>query len=109
MNDTKAVPNPAQKKQLERAAKAAGLNHSWSVYEGFRLLGGAVPHLWNPFEDNGDAMTLASKLQMSLKLDHNGAEAWIGDKRADGRGVDEPFAALRVAIVRLAEKLGEQC
>lgn len=108
---------------LEKAAKAAGINVVWfceGVSEGwFFIPDSKPPHnrresdrntgvIWDPINDDGDALRLAVKLGITdlalivgeLVL----AEGWQGDK----------YAATRRAIVRAAASLadaqeGRQC
>jgi hypothetical protein len=93
-------PNSAQQPLIAAAAKAAGLIASWDVYRGFVLNGTATS--WNPWVDDGHAMLIASKLLMSLQLDHDGAKAWIGEDAISVNNGGNPYAELREAIVRLA-------
>lgn len=88
---------------LELAAKAVGLYVKYPVEDhDDRLLGLKVkPHRqagrytsvhWNPLTDDGDALRLAVKLNMSVEI-----EMWNEDKPA----------ATRLAIVRAAAEVGK--
>lgn len=96
------VPNIAQRKLLEDAAKAGGIGVEWRP-DGFFI--DATQQYWNPITHAGDAMELAKKLLMSLHMDPREARAWIGDDIViEGRMA--PFDNLLYAIVQLAARLG---
>ena len=96
---------------LEAAAKAAGIPiGGWdttdSAFYWFDRPGGC---LWNPLEDDGDALRLAVKLRLEVDIHHTG----IAVRTPDGAKVlvsaeDEsnPYAATRRAIVRAAAAMG---
>lgn len=87
---------------LELAAKAAGIDH--------RRLPDAWPERfdddqWNPLIDDGDALRLAVKLKIDLKLYDDHVVAWFdGGYIGTGKILygDDPQAATRRAIVRAA-------
>ena len=101
---------------LELAANAAGIEGKWAewdhAYGDYREYGldygGRT--LWNPINDDGDALRLAVSLRLSPMMrtlgcdtaDLNGTagayEKWGGD----------PYAATRRAIVRAAAEIGRQ-
>ncbi len=95
---------------LELAAKAAGLGFTVPVFGvppfmGLRLIGGA---LWNPLTDDGDALRLAVKLRMTVKVTDYGAAAYKGDLFRLV-ALDEATTvetATRRAIVRAAAEIG---
>ena len=105
------------RKLLELAAKAAGI-----VHEGFDEDEGRdvwwLPYLsrydsWNPLDDDGDALRLAVKLRLQLKLlTYISAEITaFGALCAHGareylRHVPDEFASVRRAIVRAAAEIG---
>jgi len=84
---------------LELAAKAAGIEGEWSS--------SGLWHrhaLWNPLTDDGDALRLAVKLNMTLA---------VGIARSDAGEFTEfdmcdtdPDAATRRAITRAAAEIG---
>lgn len=100
---------------LELAAKAAGI-HGIEVDSGINIGSNAVPIIWNPLTDDGDALRLAVKLNMIVDCTTFSAM----DGKKSGRGVhdwhsaDELLgdddvgndAAIRLAIVRAAAEIG---
>ena len=100
---------------LERAAKAAGIEHGgWLDYHprfhnGCFLVKGTP---WNPLTDDGDALRLAVKLSMQItdrvwcpnKTYSHGSENGVSmDFENYNNG---PDAATRRAIVRAAAEIG---
>lgn len=96
---------------LELAAKAAGFDFvqwtagTWTFGKETQCRpdGGDV---WNPLDDDGDALRLAVKLQ--LDVDHNQDHACV---YGHGVAIEIPvigdqFAATRRAIVRAAAEIG---
>jgi hypothetical protein len=77
---------------------------NWGIY----TLGG----IWNPLIDDGDALRLAVKLQMSLALGPRRVQACtpVGSLRGEFFQEDisnaDPYAATRRAIVRAAAEIG---
>lgn len=65
---------------------------------------------WNPLIDDGDALRLAVRLQLSVEQwpdeDGNGSYTAINDKIIEDHLVD-PYAATRRAIVRAAAEIGK--
>ena len=100
---------------LELAAKAAGIvgeYESWT-YQGFNegirqvLNGIKCWKPWNPLTDDGNALRLAVKLQMSLDTALGQSLAIpLGGKDCVEQHADDPLAATRRAIVRAAAELG---
>jgi hypothetical protein len=112
---------------LEMAAKAAGVDAQWrpNVAEGGEWL--AVPEgdcwlEWNPLNLDDDALRLAVKLSMTIRLEDPAAviTGWAENQHvpftADGNGpwfwkewgrILDPAAATRRAIVRAAAAIGE--
>jgi hypothetical protein len=97
---------------LKAAAKAAGIEYS-------DMDGGArydpKPGImqtyvrWNPLVDDGDALRLAVKLDISLDFAEWVQTAFYGVDRfvQEHWNGDDPYAATRRAIVRAAAKMGE--
>lgn len=101
---------------LELAAKAAGYKFHendgqlWVYYDGtgFRI--------WNPFDDDGDALRLAFKLDIMIEpwSPERTVIAYLDEKHKTPDGVlspceyygDDPMAACRRAIVRAAAEIG---
>jgi hypothetical protein len=86
---------------LKRAARAAGIEHpggDHSRYDDGRLWDCDALRWWNPLHDDGDALRLAIKLGISIRI--------YGDEVGTD-GCHEPYgpdpdAAVRRAIVRAA-------
>ena len=107
---------------LELAAKAAGLKLSF--YDGVhRNATGADPAMnicafpvWNPLNDDGDALRLAVKLRMTVCIDYAKLKVSVWDGRSewgfvslssDGININkDPCTATRRAIVRAAAEIG---
>ena len=92
---------------LEMAAKAAGYALGQHSQKDYAFTYGGKE--WNPLTDDGDAMRLAVKLQISII--NNDIAAWvaIGDTqlvRAEELYDNDPYAATRRAIVRAAAEIG---
>jgi hypothetical protein len=98
---------------LELAADAAGLQYDPTVRYAVGLF--VVPEgascqgdlkRWNPLADDGDALRLAVKLELTI---------WFGANYVIVGGVQEPtvnnagdpYAAVRHAIVRAAAEIGK--
>jgi hypothetical protein len=96
---------------LELAAKAVGIE-IWFADDG-GAWGGGDKCLWNPLEDDGDALRLMVELQIKVDFDRHAnsvhAEYWCGESRreaAESTNTDR-VAATRRSIVRAAAALGE--
>jgi hypothetical protein len=101
---------------LELAAKAAGIkidksetNGGGRGNTGFDVMGNAVLDWhngtrWNPLTDDGDALRLAVKLDISVLRYETmtTARMLLGDFVCDERDDGDPCAATRRAIVRAA-------
>jgi len=115
-----------QRRLLELAAKAAGVEH-----EGFDEDEGRdvwwIPDLsryasWNPIDDDGDALRLSVRLRLSVDHNHTAdQQRWVSADRNGCEGcyspvscVEDEFdeqdrsAATRLAIVRAAAAIGEK-
>ena len=97
---------------LEMAAKAAGIKiEAWTVYGPYT--GGLEGCIWDPLKDDGDALRLAVKLNLTVSIDQLEVEAWKAtecggealEKATMGYSIEE---ATRRAIVRAAAAIGEQ-
>jgi hypothetical protein len=95
------------KELLELAAKAAGIELTWS--NPYVSVGdfARVPN-WNPLTDDGDALRLAVKLRLELGFPKEYCVWSFGTN-----GVvctedpsNDPYAATRRAIVRAAAEIG---
>lgn len=102
------------RKLLELAAKAAGYKYSdlrLPGESGLVLLGQTY---WDPIDDDGDALRLAVKLNITIQFpwDHKGklmqeTRCWNdSDDFAIEEHKDDPYAATRRAIVRAAAEIG---
>ena len=112
------------KELLELAAKAAGIEqHPDGGCEHLYFVNEAYTD-WNPLMDDGDALRLAVKLEMSLhapdKYDHTAVAQYIDvDNESenyvpihvsewDSPENNDPYAATRRAIVRAAAEIGKE-
>lgn len=94
---------------LELAAKAAGvifytpegMDTPWCG-RGFYLRGCVV---WNPLEDDGDALRLAVQLFRDIHFWYFENSVSVGNELRVACG-DDPCAAIRRAIVRAAAEIG---
>lgn len=114
---------------LELAAKAAGIEYGADRTEcGISLTdkNGRHPYFpkWNPLTDDGDALRLAVKLQLTVCNEHLSAGVAYCTRQKPGNGIDEDtypevrsgmneseliaedYAATRRAIVRAAAEIG---
>jgi hypothetical protein len=90
---------------LEAAAKAAGFS---SPYEAMQSIGKPVSLYseWNPLNDDGDALRLAVKLNLTvlcpgIARDEEGQLSFV-----DETTVADPYASTRRAIVKAAAAIG---
>ncbi len=96
---------------LELAAKAAGIEGEWDGDEfkisvSFRNFYNY--ETWNPLTDDGDALRLAVKLEMDVSIISGDIVAWDRKHSACFEDCnDDPYAATRRAIVRVAAELGD--
>lgn len=100
---------------LELAAKAAGINGRWLELDAeFKLdspsiSDGTKRYLWRPLQDDGDALRLAVKIELQLRLRHseNEVSAYGSPEGRVDEGVrGDANAATRRAIVRAAAAIG---
>ncbi len=102
------------RKLLEAAAKAAGIEHpggEHSIANDGRLWDCNGLRWWNPLTDDGDALRLAVKLGLSLGPNFDGELAVCfarqGADFTEEYGSDQ-YAATRRAIVRAAAAIGRK-
>jgi hypothetical protein len=96
---------------LELAAKAAGIDGFWS--EGYLSFIKRSGGSWSPLDDDGDALRLAVKLNLTIKImgDHvkvgwrGCGEQWPGEDVPVNADQVMPIATRR-AIVRAAAEIG---
>lgn len=105
------------KELLELAAKAAGFNGDFDENEECMILhyydeNGLLFKDWNPLTDDGDALRLAVKLQISINMNilHVGAGSisltLAGTFIKEDLIYQDVYAATRRAIVRAAAAIG---
>lgn len=109
------------KELLELAAKAAGIEVVWleSSYYGPTMARvevkngeGEITEPWNPLEDDGDALRLAVKLELTIgkPFEHKIALVWLDDITSFAGSSEKEggiYAATRRAIVRAAAEIGK--
>lgn len=99
---------------LEAAAKAAGMSDSlvwWELAGCFQVLGDTPAKLWNPLADDGDALRLAVKLNLTCRFyfGNTCAQATvpgIPSAYVDVQNTADPMAGARRAITRAAAEIG---
>jgi hypothetical protein len=108
---------------LELAARAAGLrvaywHDDWAERDSEYRYGTAIvegsdgkrQQHWNPLADDGDALRLAVKIELQLRLRHSENEVSVygsPEGRIDEGVRGDPDAATRRAIVRAAAEIGK--
>lgn len=102
---------------LELAAKAAGYTviefQSGDFLEIRYGLTEAIwngDNYWNPLTDDGDALRLAVKLELTVKIELHEVEVFDADGCLVSIALDkqeDPYAATRRAIVRAAAEIGK--
>ena len=97
---------------LEMAAKAAGYEVEWVRNSGchYRCEAEESREQWCPLDDDGDALRLAVKLDISLLGDFPGNIVVVAfDARRIIEKYDgDQYAATRLAIVRAAAAIGSE-
>jgi hypothetical protein len=94
-----------QRRLLELAAKAAG--YRYAPHGGYIVVDG-IPGNWNPITDDGNALRLAIDLELDVSLGKNGAVVEYGKLQIEELNANDPYAAVRLAIVRAAAAIGEK-
>jgi hypothetical protein len=109
------------KQLLKDAAKAAGIKLVFDSYGLPRDCTGMAPAMnilsakvWNPIDDDGDALWLSVMLRLSVQLSQRISASWVcndrGDNIAEVQHDDavnfDPYAATRRAIVMAAAEIG---
>lgn len=102
------------RKLLELAAKAAGLDFYWSGKNPMVKIGPILAQYWNPRADDGNALRLAVKLKLDIYHYSRDNEPHVSVHDRDNRygGFIEDYdgdanAATRRAIVRCAAEIGK--
>lgn len=91
---------------LELAARAAGIDPVLAEPINFST---GVEYYWNPLTDDGDALRLAVKLGLHVKVCRRMVlveQREVGDDKIEQLHSD-PYAATRRAIVRAAAEIGK--
>jgi len=96
---------------LEMAAKAAGLHVKGWVGDRmvfFNPITGSAEEHWNPLTDDGDALRLAVKLDISVfgHFPFDAVAAFDGRRIIETKQPGDPMPATRRAIVRAAAAIG---
>ena len=86
---------------LEMAAKAAGIADGDVFYDMDN------DKEWNPLTDDGDALRLAVKLELEIRVFNGRAHATALNVRTIEPLTNDPYVATRRAIVRAAAELGK--
>jgi hypothetical protein len=111
------------REMLEMAAKAAGYDYKLHHVGGNDYAISIPDHparFWKPLESDGDALRLAVKLRLDLHFEDQ--PNWIGEiveamgpENSEGARLckaaplfEDPYAAVRLAIVRAAAAIGEK-
>lgn len=105
-----------EKEMLEMAAKAAGFAFAviqgphCFVYEKF-MGNSRSPKLWNPLDDDGEAMRLAVMLDMSVMVNRVDGFTSVTYGYSEPSVVtemhsDDPYGATRLSITRAAAEIG---
>ena len=97
---------------LEMAAKAAGVEITWALMGDTYAAWLPNELLWSPLNDDGDALRLAVKLNLSMDLFDKEILVGYTTKSNQCDQVTEtcsndPYAATRRAIVRAAAEIGK--
>jgi hypothetical protein len=102
---------------LEFAAKAAGMSmvkaqeslwfysEAGTYGEGFYRIEENCYEFWNPLTDDGDALRLAVKLELSIQPDSD--LVMVGDMYCEWEYFEDRGEATRIAIVRAAAEIGK--
>ena len=100
---------------LELAANAAGnIEYFWTE-NGNLVLSDSDGKQWNPLTDDGEALRLAVKLEITIytpqtktmKYDIACAQNFDGEIDCCEKTASDPYAATRRAIVRAAAEIGK--
>jgi len=62
---------------------------------------------WNPLMDDGQALRLAVKLEMTIHIDNNLTDVQTNMDFSTEAHFNDPYAATRRAIVRAAAEIGK--
>lgn len=96
------------KELLELAAKACGMTANEALGNIGKPISGWSK--WNPLDDDGDALRLATKLHIDINFDRDRVWTIEGDTLSHAPHEPykkDPYAATRRAIVRAAAEIGK--
>lgn len=96
----------SDRKMLEDAAKAAGIDVRWYQVDCLRVADkcNGFAGKWNPLTDDGDALRLAVKLHLLYGINTDILNHYLALELPS----DDPLAAIRRAIVRAAAEIGRK-
>jgi hypothetical protein len=98
------------RKQLELAAKAAGIEYNFICPTGAHCgdINTTQNRFWNPLTDDGDALRLAVKLNLAVQIEgeYSIASNFSGRISENQDHGNDPYAATRRAIVMAAVEIG---
>lgn len=98
---------------LEAAAKAAGIELiAWTkFFDEWKFACNPCGEPWNPLTDDGDALRLAVKLNITVSNSEQQKHACASSIKVSGICLNthngNPYAATRRAIVRAAAEIGK--
>lgn len=101
-------------KSVARIALSDGEGWEWSERGScYRRRYGGDWQTWNPLEDDGDALRLAVQLRLDILFSPDIVEVFANtdadiEPSWSGYYMDDPYAATRKTIVKVAAKLGNQ-
>jgi hypothetical protein len=90
---------------LELAAKAVGSPQGTSRSGGGLLMANDL--YWNPLTDDGDALRLAVKLEIDVVHSHGTRTAVAENTSGYVAEGSDPYAATRIAIVKVAAEIAK--
>jgi hypothetical protein len=93
------------KELLEFAAKAASLPECGWMGPAFMYVKDNTFTDWNPLTDDGDALRLAVKLELSIQPDSD--LVMVGDMYCEWEYFEDRGEATRIAITRAAAEIGK--
>jgi hypothetical protein len=101
----------SDKELLELAAKAAGIDPDFVGENIVTFFDFEKSEYWNPLTDDGDALRLAVKLEMSIENQDgvalvSGLRTYPDAVWVEYHNNSDPYAASRRAIVRAAAEIG---
>jgi hypothetical protein len=97
---------------LELAARAAGVEGKVEEVQGTAVIYLPACQIWNPLNDDADALRLAVKLRLCVKVYTDcsiaGTDHTVNGREMTADSAADPCAATRRAIVRAAAALAQQ-